>query len=68
MNLQWAKNFTGDVLVVHYDDLVENVGGTLKSILEFINFPINQVNSKAVKRNIPLFFSFSATAFAFYLC
>lgn len=43
MNLQWAKNFTGDVLTVYYDDLVENVGGTLKSILEFINFPINQV-------------------------
>lgn len=44
MNLQWARNFTGDVHIVYYDDLVENVNGTLRSIMKFIDFPINQVN------------------------
>lgn len=43
MNLQWAKNFSGDVHIVYFDDLVENVGGTLRKILEFIRFPINEV-------------------------
>ncbi|EAT39064.1 AAEL009094-PA [Aedes aegypti] len=40
-NLSWAKNFTGDVKLVFYDDLVENVEGTLRSILKFLNFPVN---------------------------
>lgn len=43
MNLQWAKNFTGDVQIVYYDDLVDNVDGMLRSILKFIDFPINEV-------------------------
>lgn len=43
MNIQWAKHFTGDVLVVYYDDLVDNTDVVLRSILDFINFPINQV-------------------------
>lgn len=45
MNLQWARNFTGDMHIVYYDDLVENVNGTLRDILKFIDFPVNQVNS-----------------------
>ncbi|XP_065072422.1 WSCD family member AGAP003962 [Ochlerotatus camptorhynchus] len=40
-NLSWAKNFTGEVKLVFYDDLVENVEGTLRSILKFLKFPIN---------------------------
>uniref|UniRef100_A0A182KGN2 Sulfotransferase domain-containing protein n=1 Tax=Anopheles christyi TaxID=43041 RepID=A0A182KGN2_9DIPT len=36
-NLSWAKNFTGEVKLVFYDDLVENVEGTLRSILKFLN-------------------------------
>nr|XP_029735868.1 WSCD family member AAEL009094 [Aedes albopictus] len=40
-NLSWAKNFTGEVKLVFYDDLVENVEGTLRNILKFLNFPIN---------------------------
>lgn len=43
MNLQWAKNFTGDVHIVYYDDLVDNVDGTLRDILQFLNFPIDKV-------------------------
>ncbi|XP_053680287.1 WSCD family member AGAP003962 [Anopheles nili] len=37
-NLSWAKNFTGEVKLVFYDDLVENVEGTLRSILKFLNY------------------------------
>lgn len=44
MNLQWAKNFTGDVHIVYYDDLVDNVDGTIRGILQFLNFPIDKVN------------------------
>lgn len=43
MNLQWAKNFTGDVHIVYYDDLVDNVDGTLRDILHFLNFPVDKV-------------------------
>lgn len=43
MNIQWAKHFTGEVHVVYYDDLVDNTDAVLRSILDFINFPINQV-------------------------
>lgn len=42
-NLSWAKNFTGEVKLVFYDDLVENVEGTLRSVLKFLKFPINDV-------------------------
>lgn len=45
MNLQWARNFTGHMHIVYYDDLVENVNGTLRDIMKFIDFPVNQVNS-----------------------
>lgn len=41
--MQWAKNFSGDVHIVYYDDLVDNVDGTLRDILHFLNFPIDQV-------------------------
>lgn len=42
MNLQWAKNFTGDVHIVYYDDLVDNVEGTLRAILNFLNFKLDK--------------------------
>lgn len=53
MNLQWARNYTGNLHIVYYDDLVENVNGTLRSILKFIDFPINQVNSLFTVSPIP---------------
>lgn len=40
-NLSWL-NFTGDVLIVYYENLVDNVEETLRDILNFINFPINE--------------------------
>lgn len=43
MNLQWAKNFTGDVHIVYYDDLVDNVDGTMRDILKFLNFKYDKV-------------------------
>lgn len=43
MNLQWARNFTGEVEIIYYDDLVEDVEGVLRQTLKFINFPINEV-------------------------
>lgn len=47
MNLQWAKNFTGDVHIVYYDDLVDNVDGTLRDILHFLNIPVDKVGGSA---------------------
>ncbi|XP_063695532.1 WSCD family member AAEL009094 [Culicoides brevitarsis] len=41
-NLAWARNFTGDTLVVYYDKLVDDVEGTLRAILNFINFPVDE--------------------------
>ncbi|XP_055606932.1 WSCD family member AAEL009094 [Uranotaenia lowii] len=41
-NLSWAKNFTGEVKLIFYDDLVENVEATLRSILKFLRFPIDE--------------------------
>lgn len=43
MNLQWTRNFTGDVHIVYYDNLVDDVEATLRGILEFLRFPINEV-------------------------
>jgi hypothetical protein len=41
-NLSWAKNFTGDIKLIFYDDLVENVEGTVRDVLKFLEFPINE--------------------------
>lgn len=45
MNLQWAKNFTGLVHIVYYDDLVEDVDRTLRNILNFLDYPIDNVTN-----------------------
>lgn len=42
-NLAWAKNFTGDILIVYYDQLVDDVEGTLRDILKFIDFSVDEV-------------------------
>lgn len=47
MNLQWARNFTGEVHIVYYDDLVGSTGDTMKGILEFIKWPIEQVSDQS---------------------
>lgn len=46
MNIHWAKNFTGDVCIIYYDDMVANVEGTLRKTLKFIDFPIDEVSAK----------------------
>ncbi|KAH8266930.1 hypothetical protein KR026_011020 [Drosophila bipectinata] len=42
MNLSWARNFTGSVKVVFYDDLVHHTERELRSILEFLQFPVDE--------------------------
>lgn len=44
MNLSWARNFTGSLKIVYYDDLVQRLEVVLRSILEFLEFPINEVS------------------------
>ncbi|XP_055844365.1 WSCD family member CG9164 [Episyrphus balteatus] len=42
MNLGWARFFTGDLLIVYYDDLVANSEKILREILSFLEFPIEE--------------------------
>lgn len=48
MNTHWARNYTGDLHIVYYDDLVADVEGSLRKILNFIRFPINEVSANIV--------------------
>lgn len=41
-NLSWGCNFSGPVLIVYYEDLVDNVERTLREILKFISFPVDE--------------------------
>ncbi|XP_022231098.2 WSCD family member GA21586 isoform X2 [Drosophila obscura] len=42
MNLSWARNFTGSIKVVFYDDLVHHTERELRAILDFLQFPIDE--------------------------
>ncbi|CAD7087631.1 unnamed protein product [Hermetia illucens] len=42
MNLSWARNFTGRLKIIYYDDLVADVESALREILSFLNFPIDE--------------------------
>lgn len=42
MNLSWARNFTGSIKVVFYDDLVQHTERELRHILEFLEYPVNE--------------------------
>lgn len=53
MNLAWAKNFTGSLKIVFYDDLVGDVEGVLREILSFLNYPIDEVSSKKKNKKSP---------------
>ena len=44
MNLNWARNFTGNVKVVFYDDLLDNLEQVIRDILIFLEFPVNEVS------------------------
>lgn len=41
-NLVWAKRFPRDIKIVHYADLVADVEGTLRDILEFMHYPVDE--------------------------
>lgn len=41
-NMDWLANFTGPTHVVMYDDLVADVGGTLRGILAFLEHPVSE--------------------------
>lgn len=41
-NLSWGRNFSGPVLVIYYEDLVDEVEKTIRDILKFIDYPINE--------------------------
>jgi hypothetical protein len=50
-NLSWGQNYTGQKLIVYYENLVDDVEKTLRDILNFIEFPINEdLLSCALKR------------------
>lgn len=41
-NLSWGRNFSGPVLIIYYEDLVDAVEKTLRDILKFIDYPVNE--------------------------
>lgn len=44
-NLSWARDFSGNIKVVFYEELVGNLEVTLRGILNFLEFPINEVTT-----------------------
>ncbi|KAL9872781.1 WSCD family member CG9164 isoform X2 [Glossina fuscipes] len=42
MNINWARNFTGNIKIIFYEDLVNKLEPVLRNILEFLEFPINE--------------------------
>lgn len=51
MNTHWAKNYTGQLMIVYYEDLIADVDGTLRTILQFIEFPIDNVSVGTLDRH-----------------
>lgn len=41
-NLSWGRNFSGPTMIIYYEDLVGDVEKTLRDILKFIDFSINE--------------------------
>ena len=41
-NLSWGRNFSRPVLIIYYEDLVDDVEKTIRDILKFIDFPIDE--------------------------
>ncbi|XP_018574207.1 WSCD family member AAEL009094 [Anoplophora glabripennis] len=42
MNLDWLYNFTGPTHVIFYEQLVDNVEHTLRTVIKFLDVPINE--------------------------
>lgn len=49
MNVAWAKSFEGDVKIVYYNDLIENLEPRLREIIDFIKYPIDEVSFVYIK-------------------
>lgn len=41
-NIFWGRRFGGPVLIIYYEDVVTDIEKTLRDILEFIDFSINE--------------------------
>ncbi|XP_036319739.1 WSCD family member GA21586 [Rhagoletis pomonella] len=41
--LSWAQDFSGNVKVVFYEDLVGNLEAALRGVLKFLELPVNEV-------------------------
>nr|XP_023029409.1 WSCD family member AAEL009094 isoform X1 [Leptinotarsa decemlineata]XP_023029410.1 WSCD family member AAEL009094 isoform X1 [Leptinotarsa decemlineata] len=51
MNLDWLYNFTGPTHVIFYEQLVDKVEHTLRTVMEFIDLPVDEELLKcAMKR------------------
>lgn len=42
MNLDWLLNFTGPTHVIFYEQLVSNTEHTLRTVIEFIDIPVDK--------------------------
>lgn len=40
-NLDWLHNFTGPTHIIFYEQLVKNVENTLRTVLDFLEYPIS---------------------------
>ena len=55
-NFGWKDNFEGPVCILYYDDLKENIEKSLRKVLNFAGFPINETLLKCAvdrKNGIP---------------
>lgn len=41
-NLDWLYNFTGPTHVIFYEQLVDNLENTLKSVINFLDMPVDE--------------------------
>ena len=48
INMDWAMNFKGPLLVIHYDNLVERLEEELKRVLEFLSVSFTEADMKCV--------------------
>lgn len=45
-NLDWLSNFTGPILVIFYEDLINELEISLRELIHFIELQINESNLK----------------------
>lgn len=42
INLDWLHNFSGPTHVLFYEQLVEDVGNSLRAVVEFLELPVDE--------------------------